>query len=128
MGQRKEFRIAIPNERGQIWRLCDALFKRKVNLKTVAGFAAHFGILAIITDQEDVTREVLQELGLKFQEIDLLTIKLTDMPGEIAYYAKKLHDADINIEALYMVGESRSGGEIAMAVSDLERAQRVLGQ
>ena len=128
MGQRKEFRITIPNEKGQIWRLCDALFRHKVNLKTVAGFAAHFGILAIITDKEDVTREVLKELGLKFQEIDLITIKLTNMPGEIAYYVKKLYDADINIEALYMVGESTSEGEIAISVNDLERAQKVLGQ
>ena len=128
MGQRKEFRITIPNEKGQVWRLCDALYQRKVNLKTVAGFAAHFGILAVITDQEDATREVLKELGLKFMEIDLLTIKLTNMPGEIAYYAKKLYDADVNIEALYMVGASTSEGEIAMAVSDLERAQKILGQ
>ena len=128
MGQRKEFRISIPNEKGQIWRLCDALFQRKINLKTVAGFAAHFGILAIITDNEEATRVVLQELGLSFQEIDLLTIKLTDMPGEIAYFAKKLYDANINIEALYMIGESTSGGEIAISVSDLERAHKVLGQ
>lgn len=128
MGQRKEFRITVPNEKGQIWRLCEALFRRKVNLKTVAGFAAHFGILAIITDQEQVTREVLHELDLKYQEVDLLTIQLTDMPGEIAYYTKKLYDADINIEALYMVGDATSGGEVAMAVSDLARARKVLGQ
>jgi hypothetical protein len=127
MRQKKEFRILLPNEPGQLSKICDALHKNGVNIRTIAGIATHKPTVAVITDQEDKTREVVAKLGLKFKEVELLTIRLTNMPGEIAFYAKKLADANINIDAIYLVGESTSGGEIAFAVSDPERAKQILG-
>ncbi len=126
MAERKEFRILLPDQPGQLARVCEALSQRKVNIRTVAGIAGAT-LLAVVTEQEDHTRAVFQELGLNFHEVELLTIKLVDRPGELATFAKKLSDANINIESIYILRTSADEVEIAFTVSDMDRARQVLG-
>ncbi len=126
MAERKEFRILLPDQPGQLARVCEALSQRKVNIRTVAGIAGAT-LLAVVTEQEDHTRAAFQELGLNFHEVELLTIKLVDRPGELATFAKKLSDANINIESIYILRTSADEVEIAFTVSDMDRARQVLG-
>ncbi len=126
MASRKEFRILLPNQPGQLVRVCEALSKRNVNIRTVAGIAGAT-LLAIVTAQEDQTRAAFKELGLSFHEKELLTVNLVDRPGELATLAKKLADNNINIESIYVLRASASEVEIAFTVNDLEKAKQVLG-
>jgi hypothetical protein len=126
MEYKKDFRISLPNEPGQLARVCEALGKRDVNIRTLAGISGSKPTLAIITDNEDETRAVLKELGLNFKESDLFTIKLTDIPGEIAFFTRKLTDAKINIESIYMLGELAGEGQIAFTVDNPEKVKEIL--
>lgn len=126
MVRKTEFRVRIANEPGNLWRVCNALHKSGINIRTIAGIAGQ-DILAIVTDQEDATRKIFNMIGLDFEEFDLIILRVTNMPGEIAFYAKKLADAGVNIDSVYMVGEANGKGEMALAVDDAERAGQVLG-
>lgn len=116
----------MANEPGTLWRICDALQKNGINIRTIAGIAGQ-DILAVVTDQDDETREVFKKLRLTFAEFELIVLRVTNMPGEIAFFAKKLSDFKINIDSVYMLGESKGKGEMAFAVDDVERAKQVLG-
>ncbi|KPL14360.1 hypothetical protein AMJ74_03565 [candidate division WOR_3 bacterium SM1_77] len=126
MSSTKEFRISLPNQPGQLVRVCEALSQRNVNIRTIAGIAGT-NRLAMVTDQEDPTKEVLQKLGLSFEEVELLTVRLVDKPGTLAGFARKLADANINIESIYRLGVTADGVEVAFTVSDIDKAKPVLG-
>ena len=126
MSSTKEFRISLPNQPGQLVRVCEALSQRNVNIRTIAGIAGT-NRLAMVTDQEDPTKEVLRKLGLSFEEVELLTVRLVDKPGTLAGFARKLADANINIESIYRLGVTADGVEVAFTVSDIDKAKPVLG-
>ncbi len=126
MEEMTEFRISLPNEPGQLARVGEALGTRGVNILTVAAIGTVEAAVALVTDQEDKTREALGDLGLSYQEIELLAVSLSHQPGELGVLAKKLADADINIESMYLLEESAGIVKIAITVNDLTRARQVL--
>lgn len=127
MEERKEFRISLPNEPGQLARVSEALGGRGVNILSVAGIGTANAVIALVADQEDTTRETLEELGLSFEEVELLTVDLPHRPGELGTLAKKMGDADINIESIYLLIEPSGEFKVALTVSDLTKAKQELG-
>ncbi len=124
----KEFRVQLPNQPGQLARVGEALGQRGVNILAVAATGAAAAGLALVAEQEDRTRTTLQELGLGFQEVELLTVKLPDRPGELGRFAKKLGDVQVNIESIYLLNKAGGEAELALTVSDVAKARQVLGQ
>jgi len=127
MGEKKEFRISLPNEPGQLARVSEALGRRGVNILSVAAIGAVNPVITLVADQEDKTRETLEELGLSFKEVELLTVDVPHRPGELGTLAKKMGDADINIESIYLLEESGGEVKVALTVSDLTKAKQELG-
>jgi len=127
MAEKREFRISLPNQPGQLAHVGETLGQRGVNILTLAAIGAANPVIALVTDKPDQTKEVLQEMGLSFQEVELLTVKLTHRPGELGIFAKKLGDANINIESVYLLGASEEEKEVAFSVSDIARAKQILG-
>jgi len=124
----KEFRLILPNKPGELARICEALAKHEVNIRSIAGIAGTLPVMAITTEQEDGARDALKELGIDFQELELIIIKLTDVPGELAFFTRKLADANINIESIYMLGELAGEGKIGLTVTvnDIDKAKKLL--
>lgn len=127
MGNSKEFRISLLNAPGQLARLAEALGSRGVNILTIAAIGAESPFIALMTDQEDKTREALKQLGLIFKEIESLTMNIPHRPGTLSAFAKKMGDANINIESIYLMGESGEDVKLAFTVSDLTKAKQILG-
>ncbi|MFQ6108758.1 MAG: ACT domain-containing protein [Candidatus Aminicenantales bacterium] len=126
MDEKREFRMSLPNEPGQLARVAGALGSRGINIVTVAAIGAANPVVSIVTDQEEQTREVLKELDVSFEEIELLTAKLPHKPGELGRLAKNLGDAGINIDSIYLLEESLGEVKIAFTVSDLAKARDIL--
>ena len=80
-----------------------------------------------MVDKEEETRTALQNLGISFQEVELLTVKVPDRPGELAKIARKLGDAQINIESIYLLSKASGEAELALTVSDIAKAKQLLG-
>ena len=99
---------------------------RGVNILTVSGIGAANPVLALVADREEETRTALQGLGVGFQEVELLTMKVPDRPGELGQLAKKLGDAQVNIDSIYLLSKAGGEAELALTVSDLDRAKQLL--
>ena len=123
----KEFRVFLPNEPGQLANVGEALSKQGVNILTVAAIGAVNPAVALVVDQDDKARVVLEELNLSFEEVELLTLNVPNRPGELSNFAKKLGDANINIESIYLLEASGEEAKVALTVSDALRAKEVLG-
>jgi hypothetical protein len=127
MEARTEFQISLPNEPGQLARVAEALGRRQINIITIAAIGVANPVVVLVTLQEDETREVLDELGLKFKEAALLTVRLPNVPGELGCFTRKLADSNINIESMYLLEESFGEIRIAFTVDDLDKAKQELG-
>ncbi|NIM58944.1 MAG: hypothetical protein GTO16_08385 [Candidatus Aminicenantes bacterium] len=123
----KEFRVFLPNEPGQLANVGEALSKQGVNILTVAAIGAVNPAVALVVDEEDKARVVLEGLSLSFEEVELLTLNVPNRPGELSNFAKKLGDAKINIESIYLLEASGEEAKVALTVSDVVRAREVLG-
>lgn len=126
MDEMTEFRITLPSEPGQLARVGEALGSRGINIMTVAAIGAANPVVALVTDQVEETRETLGDLGLVYQEVDLLAVILPNQPGELGTFSKKLGDASINIDSIYLLAESAGEVKIAFTASDLTTAKQVL--
>ena len=127
MEKRTEFQISLPNEPGQLARVTEALGHRQINIITIAAIGVANPGVVLVTVQEDETREILKELGLSFQEAELLSVKIPNVPGELGTFTKKLADSNINIESMYLLEESFGEVRIAFTVDDLDKAKQELG-
>ncbi len=124
----KQFTIDMENERGALARLCSELAKVAVNISAIqvhnqAGRAA----VRIVTSPADVTQKVLEKLGYRHQQEDVLTAHLPDRPGALGKLTRKL--AEKGVDILYAYGTIEHGSERAMVVfgvSDLEAASQVV--
>jgi hypothetical protein len=123
----KEFRISLPNKPGRLARVAEDLGRRGVNILAIAAIGAANPVIALVVDQEDKTREALKKLRLRFQELELLMVDVPHRPGELGIFAKKMGDAKINIDSMYLLEESGGKVKVALTVSDLKKAKQKLG-
>ena len=123
----KEFRISLPNKPGRLARVAEDLGRQGVNILAIAAIGAANPVIALVVDQEDKTREALKKLRLRFQELELLTVDVPHHPGELGIFAKKMGDAKINIDSIYLLEESGGKVKVALTVSDLKKAKQKLG-
>ncbi len=123
----KEFRVSVLDQPGQLALVSAALSQKLVNIRSVAGISSAGPVITFISDQEEQAREALDELGLEYQESDVINIKLSDEPGELANLTHKLAEADINIDSIYVLGTQDRQTEFAITVNHLEKAKEVMG-
>ncbi|MEM0343709.1 MAG: ACT domain-containing protein [Thermoplasmata archaeon] len=117
--------MRLPNRPGELARLTEALKKDKVNIRTLST-EPKAEIVRLVTEDPDKSRECLKKAGLEFSERNVLVARLEDKPGELAKITRSLADAGVNIDAAYMLGKKGKRVEIALAVSDEEKAKNVL--
>ncbi|MBM3295586.1 MAG: hypothetical protein FJY82_13855 [Candidatus Aminicenantes bacterium] len=123
----KEFRISLANRPGQLARLAEDLGHRGVNILAVAGFGTAKPVMALVVDQEDKAREALKNLRLKFREVELLAATILHRPGELGVLARKMANAKINIQSVYLLEGSGGEVKVAFTAGDPDKAKRTLG-
>jgi hypothetical protein len=97
--------------------LTETLGEAGVNIEALAAFGIDGeGIIRLIVDDAVAARRALAAAGLSAQEHEVLTTYLPHQPGQLAKLARRLADADINIDALYVLKSNADGIELAIAV------------
>jgi hypothetical protein len=122
----QEFRVSVLDEPGQLALVSAALSQKLVNIRTVAGISSVGPMITFITDDHEQARVALDELGLNYEATNVLTVNLSDEPGELAKLSRMLAEAEININSIYVLGTQNKHTEIAMTVSDVEKAKTLL--
>ncbi|HSJ27108.1 MAG TPA: ACT domain-containing protein [Acidimicrobiia bacterium] len=122
-----EFVVRLDNRPGSLARLTELLAEAGVNIDALAAWGHNGdGVVRLIVDQPEACARVLDEAGLGFEERTVLTAFLSDLPGELARVTRAIADAEVNIEAIFILGTHADGLEVALAVDDPETAEPIL--
>ena len=125
----KEFRVTMSNRPGELARVATALSRQDVSIKAIACTAsANQVVVHLVGHDVEATRAGLQSANIPFQEQEVLTILLEDKAGEIARVAGQLADGGVNINAIYLAGRADDLVEVVLAVDDVKKAKKILGE
>lgn len=117
------------NKPGEFARHAEAIARRGVNLSSVVclGIGSR-GAAAFMAADESGLRTALNDAGIAYREVAVVTAAIEDKPGTVAAAARRLGDAGVNIELLTPVGMRDGKVTVAFGVDKAEEARRALGE
>jgi hypothetical protein len=122
-----EFVVRLDNRPGALARLAEVLAAAGVNVEALMAWGANDeGVVRLVVDDEAGARRALSEHGLAVTEHTVLTTTVPNRPGALAEIARSLADADIAIEALYVLRTNHEHVDLALAVDEPDTAQPLI--
>ncbi len=108
------------NRPGEFARAAEALGKARVNIEGVTEIE---GTVHLLVEDAAAARKALESAGLKVQaEREVLVVDVPDRPGELATITRKIADAGVNLDVLYMATNTR----VVISADDVTKARRAL--
>ena len=122
----REFNVSVPDKIGALRDAARALGDAGINIRAISSeIRDSGGVLHIITEKESAARKVLKAAGYEFNEMDIVSVRMNNEPGELAKYATRLAEKGVNVRAVYLLGDGGSTKEVAFSVDDFNTAMRV---
>jgi hypothetical protein len=121
------FTADVPNQPGELARLCEAMAGGGVNLVLSATARGGGATVVFIADDEAAAETVLRLAGIPYTIRPALTIRMENQPGTGAATFRKLADAGVNADVLLPVRVSDDLFLAVLCVDDHEAARRALG-
>lgn len=118
------------NRPGEFARQAEAIAKHGVNLANVVCLGlGDRGGAAFYAKDEAGLRTALNDAGIAYREVSVVTAELEDKPGTVADAAKRLGDAGVNIELIAPVAMDGNRITVAFGVDRdrLDAARSALG-
>jgi hypothetical protein len=123
--------VELEDRIGALADLGELLGGEGVNIRALAvvRVAEARALAHLIVEPADVAVRVLREHDVVPERVrEVLSVTLEDEPGALGRYCRRLADASINLEAVYLAGERDGSKELVLAVSDLLAARQVRDQ
>ncbi len=127
-----QFNVVLKDVPGSFADLAQSLQKASVNIQGICrsdsmGKAVTYHL---VVDKADAAKKAIGSLGLDFETEDAMAIECSDdRPGVIASVARKLGNANINIENIY-ASVAGSGGAsafyVCVAKDNFEKAYKLI--
>jgi len=120
----KNITIHLDDHPGALAEMGEALGKSVVNIDGICGVSCEgVGVLNILVEDAAAAHSAVEHAGFEVQaERDVLVVNIVDRPGELGNIARKLADAGINLDLLYLTANM----DLVIGVDDLEKAQSAL--
>jgi len=128
VGMLTEVVVELEDRIGALADLGELLGGERVNIRALAVVRVGQGraLAHLVLEPADVAVRVLGEHDLVPQRVqEVLSVTLEDEPGALGRYCRRLADASIDLEAVYLAGERNGAKELVLAVSDLPAARRL---
>jgi len=121
------FIVELANRPGELARVAETIATRGVNVEAFCLSYGTKGAAAFLAHDENAVRTALDTGSFTYREVPFLTIWLEDKPGQVAWAAKQLGDAGVNIEFFAPVEYGTNHkATIAIGVDNVEIARRAL--
>ncbi len=119
--------IRLTNHPGDFARVAQALARRGVNVKALAGLAmAGDSIVRVLPDDIAAARSALEAAAIRFSEGEVHVVLLENKAGVLADVTNRLGEAGINLEAIYLTGISDDLVEVAFVGDDPKKTKKIL--
>ncbi|MFQ5975789.1 MAG: ACT domain-containing protein [Candidatus Hydrothermarchaeales archaeon] len=127
MNELEQLTVMVHNKPGALADICEVMGKNGINIKAISAEGlGEAGIIGIITEEQESAKKALEKAWYKYTVSKVIPIKLVDRPGELAKVSRKLADAKINIESIYILGKEKGMTEIALKVDKFDNAGKIL--
>lgn len=115
--------VVLEDKPGTLADMGEALGKAGINVKGCCGLPFDGrGIIRLLVDDPDAAIEALRGAGIEAHSPRPVVLKkFRDTPGELGEVTRRLANAGINVDTLYL----STTGEIVMCVDDLEKAKEL---
>lgn len=124
----KQLSVMVENKRGALAELCTKLAEKAVNIVGLM-VPEQTGVapIRLVVNNGETARKVLEGMGLKFTEEDVLAVQVSDRPGALGKLTRKLADHDLDIKYAYGSIEKGVGkATMILAVSNPDAAAKVV--
>jgi hypothetical protein len=121
-----ELVVRLEHRPGTLAALSELLGQNDVDIVALAVVAVpgQEALAHMVVDPADVAVKVLGETGARLERVrEVLVVSLDDEPGALGRYCRRLAEAGINLEAVYVAGDEDGSKQLVMAVSDLDAAR-----
>jgi hypothetical protein len=101
--------VSLLNEPGTLLRASDALGRAGINIQGACGYLCDgHGTFHVLVDDAERARRALIDAGLEVQdERQVVTTEVEDRPGSAAAVLRRVADAKLNIDLLYVTADKR---------------------
>ena len=119
--------IQLTNHPGDLARVAEALARRGVNIKALAGLTIGGVAMArILPDDIVVARSAFEAANIRFTESEVHVVLLDNKAGVLASVTNRLGEAGINLEAIYVAGIAEDLVELAIVSDNPKKAKKIL--
>ena len=121
-----EVSMELPDEPGQLARVTEAMAAANINIETVCAIGRVAPNVAMVVEQVPQTCAVLDSLGIPYTTAELIKLVMPDQPGALAQFSRRLADAGVNINSIYILSKYRGDAELVFSVDDIDKARQTL--
>lgn len=121
----KDLTVTLEDRPGTLAAMGEALGKAGVNVEGGCGFpAGGKGIFHLLIEDAAAARRALEQAGIQVgQERDALVLEVEDKPGALGSIARKIANAGVNIDLVYLASRTR----LVLGTSDNAKARAAVG-
>jgi len=123
----KELSVTLEDKPGTLAKLTEALGAAGVNIETFFVAPGPKSNCRIVVDDAAAARKAIEGAGYTVDnERDALAVDLDDQAGALGRVARKLANAQVNIESAYVAGGGSGKKKIVIISADAEKAKGLL--
>lgn len=128
MPKAKQLTAWVESTPGQLGRIAKALGDAKVNINAfMASGTGGESPIRLQVSSPAKAKKVLQDLGIRITEEEVLRLTLPDKPGVLGEVGSRLGQANINLDYAYgTVAQGSRKADVVLAASDLAGATKAL--
>ena len=116
--------VILEDRPGTLADVGEALGKAGINIEGLCGFPSEGkGVLHLLVEDGPTARRALKEAGLQVHsERQVLILDVEDRPGEFGSICRRIANARINIDLVYLATNTR----LVVGADDLDKARAVI--
>lgn len=121
----KDLTVVLDDRPGTLATLTEALGKAGINIDGLCGFPSEGkGVIHILVQDAVAARRAAEAAGFTVRgEREVLVLDAQDRPGEVGQIARRIANAGVNIDLIYVATKTR----VVIGATDLPKAKAALG-
>ena len=122
----KQLTFILPNRVGLLAEVTTFLASGKINIEALCAYGrGPEGIFMIVTDNNAKAKKILNQMGAEVKTEEVIAVELPNRPGQLQKVAKKVSEADVDIQYVY-VSPAKGRMTVVFKTADDKRILRAL--
>ena len=126
----EQISIFLENKSGRLAEVTSVLSEAGINIRALyLADTADFGILRLIVNDTEKSRQVLKDHGFTVEKTKVVAIEVPDRPGGLSSILNTIKEAGINVEYMYaFVEKSGENAIVIFRFDEFEKSIDILRQ